>query len=162
MEDMREPTFAPLTNQHAPRQRGRGWLKLWGIALSLTLTLGVGAFLGTMLGTGAAQAASAGPGVGTQPTPTTPPGATETPGATGTPGPCGGEVTVSHLTNRSITVTRADGSTATIFVTSKTHYLENGHSVSLSAIQTGSKVYVVGTCNEQGRVIHATSIEIVP
>lgn len=147
MEDMREPT--------APRQHGRRWLRLWGIVLSLTLILGVGAFLGSTLGASRAQASPGASGVNPQPTrpvlPTT----------TGTPGPCGGEVTVSHVTGKVITVTRSDGTTANIYVTSRTHYTQNGHSVSISAIKVGSKVYVVGTCNNQGRTINATSIEIV-
>lgn len=150
MEDMREPT--------APRQHGRRRLRLWGIVLSLTLILGAGAFLGSTLGARQAQASPGVSGIAAQLTPTETPGA---PGATGTPGACGGEVTVSHVTNRVITVTRSDGTTANIYVTSHTRYTENGQTVSVGAIKTGSKVYVVGTCNNQGRTIHATSIEIV-
>lgn len=150
MEDMREPT--------APRQHGRRRLKLWGIVLSLALILGVGAFLGSTLGASRAQASPGASGVAAQLTPTETPG---TPGATGTPGPCGGEVTVSHVTNRVITVTRSDGTTANIYVTSHTRYTENGHTASVSAVKAGSKIYVVGTCNNQGRTINATSIEIV-
>ena len=150
MEDMREPT--------APRQHGRRRLRLWGIVLSLALILGVGAFLGSTLGASRAQAAPGSSGAAAQLTPTETPG---TPGTTGTPGPCGGEVTVSHVNNRVITVTRSDGTTANIYVSSHTHYTENGHTVSVSAIKAGSKVYVVGTCKNQGRTINATSIEVV-
>lgn len=150
MEDMREPT--------APRQHGRRRLRLWGIVLSLTLILGAGAFLGSTLGASRAQASPGSSGSAAQMTPTETPGV---PTTTGTPGPCGGEVTVSHVTNRVITVTRSDGTTANIYVTSHTRYTENGHTASVSAIKAGSKVYVVGTCSDQGRMIKATSIEIV-
>ena len=109
-----------------------------------------------------ARAAPIRPNAATQLTPTETPG---TPGATGTPWPkgtphqCGGELTVKNVTNRTITVTRADGSTATIYVTSGTRYTQNGHSASLTAIKAGSKLYVIGMCNHQ--TIHATSIQIV-
>ena len=156
MEDMKGPPAAPLAHQPSPRQRSRRWLRIWSIALSLTVVLGVGAFLGTTLGASRAQAAPGASGVDSRLTPTV------WPGTPGTPGPCGGEVTVSHVTDKAITVTRSDGSTATIYITGHTHYMENGHSVTLSAVKAGSKVYVVGTCNNQGRVIKATSIEIVP
>lgn len=79
----------------------------------------------------------------------------------GTPGPCGGELTVTHVSSQKITVTRSDGSTATIHVTSRTGYTKSGHSVTESAVMVGSKIYVVGTCTSQGRNITATRIEIV-
>ena len=156
MGDVREPS-APLADSPAPRRRGSRKHRLWGIALSVALTLGVAAFLGLMPGLSRAQAAPITPGIATELTPTE----TVTPGATGTAHPCGGELTVKNVTNRTITVTRADGSTATIFVTSGTHYTENGHTASLTAIRAGSKLYVVGSCNNQGRTIHATAIQIV-
>lgn len=161
MGDVKEPS-ANGADSPAPRGRRSRKHKLWGIALSIALALGVIAFLGLVPGLSRAQAAPIAPGIASQLTPTeTPgaPGATETPWPTGTPRQCGGELTVKNVTNRTITVTRADGSTATIYVNSGTRYTENGHSASLTAIKAGSKLYVIGMCNHQ--TIHATAIQIV-
>jgi hypothetical protein len=162
MGDVKEPS-APLADSPAPRRRRSRRFRLWGIALSAVLTLGVIAFLGPVLGLSRAQAAPVRPGVATQltPTETHTPWATGTPWPTGTPHQCDGELTVKNVTNRTITVTRADGTTATIYVTSGTRYTENGRSASLTAIKAGSKLYVIGTCNHQGTTIHATSVQIV-
>lgn len=156
MGDVREPS-ANGAGSPAPRRRGSRKHRLWGIALSVALTLGVAAFLGLVPSLSLAQAAPMKSGIATELTPTE----TVAPGATGTPHQCGGELTVKNVTNKTITVTRADGTTATIYVTSGTRYTENGHTASLTAIKAGSKLYVVGSCKDQGRMIHATAIQIV-
>jgi hypothetical protein len=114
----------------------------------------MGAFLGSTLGASQVQAAKGAKpgGVDTRQMPTVGPG---------TPGQCNGELVVSKVNSRTITVTRSDGSTATIHINSRTRYTQNGHSATVSAVVVGSKIYVVGSCTGQGRTINATSIEIV-
>lgn len=155
MEDFEEPAAFP--SAPAPRRGGRRRFRRLSITLALILPLGVGAFLGAALATGAAQAApGALPGsVDQRLTPTV------GPGTPGTPGACNGELTVSQVTSKAITVTRPDGSTATIHIGSHTRYTQNGHAVTVSAVKVGSKIYVVGTCANGGRNINATSIQIV-
>jgi hypothetical protein len=149
MEDVQGPA-APFADVPAPRPRGS--FLSGGIALAFALTLGVGALLGASSGAGPAQAAPGAPGGVAQRQLRTP-----LPTASGQ---CGGQVTVSRVTNRTITVTRSDGSTETIYVNSHTRYTRNGQSANLSAIVVGSKIYVVGTCGNHGRTINATSIQI--
>ncbi|HLW03372.1 MAG TPA: hypothetical protein VKT82_32305 [Ktedonobacterales bacterium] len=128
-------------------QRGRRLLLIGGIALALALTLG--AALVT------SQAQAAGPGAA--------PGAnvrlfpTRTPGASGQ---CGGQLTVSSVTERTITVTGPNGNTETIYITSHTQYVKAGQVVTASAVQVGSHIYVTGACG-QGHSIKATRVEIV-
>lgn len=169
MENFGEQTACPPSQASRPRRGGRRWLLFGGTALALTLTLGTGILLGSTVAasqTRAATAASGGAPTGqlvlagqTGNAPRETP--TMMPGTPGTPGSCDGELTVSRVTNHTITVTRPDGSTSTIYVTSHTHYTENGHAASLSAVKVGSKIYVIGSCTNQGRHINATSVEIV-
>lgn len=147
MQDFEEP--AAFSASPRAFGGGRRRFRRLGLALALMLTLGVGAFLGTALATGAAQAA---PGVEQRQTPTV---------VVGTPGACDGELTVTRVTSRLITVTRPDGSTATIHIGSQTHYTQNGHAVAVGAVKVGSRIYVVGSCANGGRTINATSIQIV-
>lgn len=159
MEDFEEPAAFPsdqTSRSTTPRRGGRRRFRRAGIALALMLPLGAGAFLGASLATSEAQAAPvASGGVAYRLTPTV------EPGTPGTPGACDGELTVSQVTSKTITVTRPDGSTATIHIGSRTHYTENGHTVTVSAVKVGSKIYVVGTCANGGRNITAASIQIV-
>lgn len=152
MEDIEEPAMVPLAHRPAPRQRGRRWFLPWGLALAWVLTLGGGALLTTALGASQARAESV-----------VAEGASHILVRTPVPGTgqCGGNLTVTHVNGRTITVTRSDGSTATIHVTNRTRYTRYGQAVTASAIAVGSKIYVVGTCTGQGRTINATSIEIV-
>jgi pectate lyase len=124
----------------------------------LTLALMISSLLGFTLGVSQAQATTdqlalvGQTGAAARQMPTREPG---------TPGPCGGEMTVSRVTNRTITVTGPNGNTETVYVTAHTQYTQYGHAVSVSAVQVGSKIYVVGSCANQGGRINATSIEIV-
>lgn len=147
MENSGEPA-APFAPAPAPRLRGSFLFR--GIALAFAVALGVGAFLGASSATNPARAAS--DGVAQH--------QIRTPIATAS-GQCGGTMTVSRVTNRTITVTREDGSTETVYVNAHTHYTRYGQNVNLSAIQVGSRIYVVGTCTNNGARINATSIEIV-
>jgi hypothetical protein len=149
MEERQGPGVAPLA--HPPHKRGR--FLVGGIALALALSLGVIVFLGA---SSAANPARAAPGASSSMVPRM----TRTPRATMT-GQCGGNMTVTRVTNRTITVTRPDGTTETVYVNSHTHYTRYGQNVNLSAIKVGSRIYVVGTCTNGGRRINATSIEIV-
>jgi hypothetical protein len=160
MEDFEEPAAFPPGQAPVPRRSGRRRLLLGGIALAAMLSLGVAAFLAAPLGASPAQAATNTlRGVRSIETPTPGPG-TPTAG-TGTPGPCGGDMTVTHVSSRTITVTRPDGSTTTIYVTSRTHYTRSGQTVTESAVKVGSKIYVVGSCTSHGGHINATSIQII-
>ncbi len=169
MEDIGEQTAGLPAPASRPRRGGRRRLLFGGTALVLTLTLGTGILLGSTVAASQTQAATAvsggaptdqlvlagQAGAAAHETPTV------TPGTPGTPGACDGELTVSRVTNHTITVTRPDGSTSTVYVTSHTRYTENGHAASLSAVKVGSKLYVIGACTNGGRHINATSIEIV-
>ncbi len=153
MEDIEEPAVVPMAHRPAPHLRGRRWFLPWGVALAWVLTLGSGALLATTLGPNQARAESVVSGGAAHSQLRTP-----VPGT----GQCGGNLTVTHVTGRTITVTREDGSTATIHVTNRTRYTRYGQAVTASAIVVGSRLYVVGTCTGQGgRTINATSIEIV-
>ena len=148
MEDVKEPAACSFSQASTPRQRRRRWLLTGGLALALMLTLGAA------LVTSQAQAAGPGAPVGmiAQHMPTMMP--------TGMPDQCGGQLTVSNVTNRTITVTGANGNTRTIYVTSHTQYVKAGQVVAASAVQVGSHIYVAGTCG-QGQNIKATRVEIV-
>jgi hypothetical protein len=153
MEEFGEPAAYQFAQPPAPRQRRRRWLLFGCIALAFMFAPGMGALLETTIGVSQAQAAGLG-SVKPRQTPTV------VPGTPGTPGACSGTVTVTHVSGRVITVTRSDGSTATIYVGSRTHYTEAGRSVSLSAVKVGNKIYVIGSCTNGGRRIEASSIEI--
>ena len=163
MEDFEEPTRFSFGRRLVRHQQFRKWLLVGSIALALMGILGTEALLGSTLVGGQVLAAgpskisakSGGAVVGLRPTwmPTMMPG---TPGSQ-----CGGQLTVSQVTSRSITVTRADGSTVTVHVTGRTQYTRNGTAVSVSAVKVGSQIYVVGTCGSHGNTITATTIEIV-
>lgn len=126
--------------------------------LALMLTLGIGVFIGSTLGS--RQVLAVGPGtpdsVYLRQMPTVMPSMMPR-----TPGACEGNLTVTQVSGRTITVTRSDGSTVTIHTTSRTTYTRGGQTVAASAVVVGSTIYVVGACNGQGRYINATSIEII-
>jgi hypothetical protein len=141
MEDYGEPAVFPLDHPLTPEQRFHRRRRNWGLTLALTLLLGLGTCLGMVLSTTQSLAAGYGAlgarsdSVGIRQMPTVGPG---------TPGPCGGELTVTHVTSKTITATRSDGSTATIHVTARTGYTKAGHTVTKGAVVIGSKVYIVG------------------
>jgi hypothetical protein len=147
MKDVKGPAFL-FSMGSTQRQRRRRLLVIGGLALALILTLGVALI--------ASQARASGSSVSValiaQHMPTMMP--------TGGQGQCGGQLTVSSVTNRTITVTGPNGNTQTIYVTSHTQYVKAGQVVSVSAIKVGSNIYVTGSCG-QGHAIHATRIEIV-
>ncbi len=160
MEDFEEPAAFPSAQASTPRRSGRRRLLLGGIALTVMLSLAVGVFLASPSGVSQAQAAAFALR-GARPIETPTAGAGTPTAGTGTPGPCSGDVTVTHVSGKVITVTRPDGSTAHIYVTSRTHYTESGKTVTESAVKVGSKVYVVGSCTSHGGRINATSIQIM-
>jgi hypothetical protein len=142
-----QSTFS-LGQKPARRWLGRRWLLPGGLALALMLMLGIGAALTGISGAGQAQAARS--SVSQRPT-----------WAPMTPGQCGGQVTVTAVRNRTITVTGSNGNTITVHTTATTYYTQYGHAASVNAIRVGSTIYVAGSCTNQGRVITATSIDIV-
>lgn len=145
--ERQQPTFS--SNQTpAPRLARRRWLLPGGLALALALVLGISAALVTS--SSASQAQAARPTVSQQPT-----------FAPITPGQCGGQVTVTAVRNRTITVTGSNGNTITVHTTATTYYTQYGHAASVNAIRVGSTIYVAGNCTNQGRVITATSIDII-
>ncbi len=148
MENIEERAVFPLSQSSTPRQRRRWWLLPGGVALVLALTLG------TVLV--ASQALAAGPVASGNSVIRRLP--TATPG--NLPGQCNGQLTVSSVTNRTITVTGPNGNTSTVYVNSHTQYVRGGQVVAASAVTVGSHIYVVGACG-QGKVIRATRIEIV-
>jgi hypothetical protein len=142
-------------------------LLLGVLALALLLSLGISLFPGAL--PGVSQVLAARPGTsgfvpggrdgdqGPAGMPTMMP--TRMP--TMMPGQCGGQFTVSKVSNATMTVTRSGGSPVTIHAHARTHYTEAGHPVSASAVRVGSTIDVVGTCTDHGRMITATSIEII-
>jgi hypothetical protein len=163
MEDHGEGAAFWQAPPPAPRRHGRRWLLLGGLALAFALTLGVGAFLGSALGNGQAQAASGvgqaqavdfalrGPDRGLAGTPA--------PGGPGGQGQCV-TLTVSSVSGSTITAKAADGSTVTIHTTSSTTYTKNHQSASASAVTVGARISVMGTRNSDGSIT-ATSIDIL-
>lgn len=146
-----------------PRSRGR-WLLIGGIALALLLTLGVGALLGSHIGT--AQAASVtSSGANSQGVGFTPGGpiSFQTGGGTlaNTAGPQGQceRLTVTAVSGSTITAKAANGNTVTVHTTASTEYTRSGQSVSASAVTVGSTISVMGTHNSDGSIT-ATSINI--
>src|ERR1051326_9149927 len=126
-------TAFPSAQMPGPRQRGRRWLLLGGVAFALALVTLLGA------ATGSSQALAAGPSASQKPT--------LKPMA---PAQCGGHVTVTAVRNKTITVTGPDGNTSTVYVNAQTHYTQYGHTASLSAVRVGSTIYVEGNCVGQG------------
>ena len=157
MSNSGEQTPFSATQPPAPRRRGRKLFLLGGIVFVLLLTLAIGMFLVPTSGSGQALAARPNAAdAALRPTllPMTPIMSME-------PSQCGGQLTVTAVRNRTITVTGQDGNTVTIYTTGQTHYTQYGHPVSATAVRVGSNIYVVGTCNGHGGAINATSIEIV-
>jgi hypothetical protein len=177
---MQEPWETPafsLSQAPTARRGGRRWLLLGGIALALTL--GVGAVLGSALGSGKAQAASitASGATGSRAQFAAPGGAppnfapggantgqasTPTPGA---PGRHGGQgqcmrLTVTSVNGSTIVAKASDGSAVTITVSSSTTYRKAGQAAALSDISVGSVISVMGTRNSDGSIT-ATSIDIL-
>jgi hypothetical protein len=138
--------------------------------LIVTLSLGVSICLGVVLGAGQAQAAPVAAGAAT-----TPQALVARPGAVGfvancvvpwyTPpanhGPCGGNLKVTSVNGWTITVTRPDGSTATVHVASYTHVVLYGHRVAASTVWVGSRIFVVGNCSNHRTHIWASRIVII-
>ena len=150
-------------NQYHPPPQRRPlwrWLLVGGAALALLLALGVGALLGSQIGS--TQAAASG-GASNQ-------GAGFAPGGpisfqsemlAGTPGAQGqcAAFTVSTVSGSTITAKAADGTTVTIHTTSSTKYTHNRQSASASAVTVGSRISVMGTHNSDGSIT-ATSIDV--
>ncbi len=144
----------------------RKWLLIGGIALAFLLTLGLGAVLGSQIGTTQAasvapasttnQSAGGSPGgpisfqAGSQTLPNAP--------SPGGQGQCV-SLTVTAISGSTITAKPASGSAVTIDTTASTQYTENGRSVSASAVTVGSRISVMGTHNSDGSIT-ATSINI--
>jgi hypothetical protein len=172
MEGLGEPGAHPPARAPIPRHGGHGVLGRWGIAVAVAFFLGVGVGLGSLFAFDQARATSVASGTATagQPLLAMPGALGAQAGNTGirhmpgtgpsTPGQCGGELTVTRVTNRTITVTQPDGSTATLYVTGQTQYTRSGQAATLSAVVVGSRIYVAGTCAHNGRTIRATSIQI--
>jgi hypothetical protein len=158
MQNFDEQAASSRPQASRSHRSGLKWRLLGGMMLALALTLGIGIFIGAA--PGSRQALAAGPGapdgVYLRQIPTMMP--TMMPR---TPGACGGDLIVTQVNGRTITVTKPDGSTVTIHTTAHTVYTKGGHTVTAGAIVAGTHIYVVGSCNDQGRVITATSIEIV-
>jgi Domain of unknown function (DUF5666) len=150
---------------HRPWRR---WLLIGGIALAFTLTLGLGALLGSQMFAAHAAASSGSNGslaVFNQ-------GAGQGPGGpisfqsgsqglAGTPGagaPCV-MLTVSSVSGSTITAKDAHGTTVTVHTTASTTYTENGTSASASAVTVGSHISVMGSHNSDGSIT-ATSINV--
>jgi len=136
----------------------------------VTLGLGVSICLGAVLGTGQAQAASVAAGTATARQPLVArPGAVAflassvVPWFTppGNSGQCGGNLKVTSVNGWTITVTRPDGSTATVHVASYTHVVLYGHRVAASTVWVGSRIFVVGNCSNHRTHIWASRIVII-
>jgi hypothetical protein len=96
-----EQTAFPSDQTPAPRQPGRRWLLLRGMALVLTLALGIGALLMAVPSAGPVLAARS-ETLGTKPGGMN---ISQRPTFSATPGQCGGQLTVTQVNNRTITAT---------------------------------------------------------
>ncbi|HLZ21888.1 MAG TPA: DUF5666 domain-containing protein [Ktedonobacterales bacterium] len=139
------PPLAPR-----PRGNGRRWLLVACLALALTLALGIGALLGSTIGT--TQAAGVTPG-----------GANSAQTQPGGPSPRGqgqcGVLTVSSVSGQTIVAKAPDGSTVTIHTTASTQYTHAGQTATASAVTVGSSIHVDGTRNSDGSIA-ATRIDV--
>ena len=160
MEDYRDTAPTHLTQPPAPRRIWRRWLLIAGLALAFTLTLGIGALLGSTMGTvQAASSASGGSSTQTVNFASGDANSALAPAATpGARGQCDA-LTVSSVSGRTIVAKAADGSTVTIHTTASTQYTRAGQSVSASAITVGSLIHVTGTRNSDGSIT-ATRIDV--
>jgi hypothetical protein len=151
MEDLGDGAPTRLAQPPTPRRYRRRWVLIGGLALAFMLTLGVGALLGSTVGSAnSAQAASLATG-----------GANSSQALAATPGAQGQceALTVSSLNGSTIVAKAPDGSTVTIHTTASTQYSRAGQSVSASAITVGSRIHVTGTRNSDGSIT-ATRIDI--
>jgi|SRR5579859_2599199 len=151
----------------APRRHGRRRLLLGGLALAFALTLGVGAVMGSALGSNQAQAASnvnQASNAASQPQAANFGPDNPQRGFAGTPGPGGAgqcvALTVTSINGSTIVAKASDGSSVTIHTTSSTTYTKNHQSAAASAVTVGARVSVMGTHNSDGSIT-ATSIDIV-
>ncbi|HEX9055895.1 MAG TPA: DUF5666 domain-containing protein [Ktedonobacterales bacterium] len=150
------PPPPPPPMPPAPPRRGRGrWLLIGGLALAFALSLGVGALVGSTIGSSRAAAFS-------------PVGVVSAynpqafdqghPGGPGAHGQCG-VLTVTSVSGQTIVAKEQDGSSVTIHTSSSTKYTKAGQPASASAITVGSQLHVDGTHNSDGSIT-ATSIDI--
>jgi hypothetical protein len=164
MEDLGDGASTRLAQPSAPRQLGRRWLLIGGLALAFMLTLGVGALLGsTAFAANSAQAASfaTGGANNSQTLAATTSDANSSQALAVTPGARGQceALTVSSVNASTIVAKAPDGSTVTIQTTASTQYTRAGQSVSASTITVGSRIHVTGTRNSDGSIT-ATRIDI--
>lgn len=164
-----ETPAAWLPQPPTPRRRGRKWFLIGGMALALALTLGVGALVGSALGSTPASAASNTGQASQSPAGSFQGFAPRGPADNGqqfaaTPGP-GGQgpcvtLTVTAISGSTITAKAQDGSTVTIHTTSSTTYTQNHQAATASALKVGSVISVMGTRNSDGSIT-ATSIDVL-
>lgn len=157
MTDYRIVDALPLSQPPPTRPRGPRWLVVAGLALAFALALGVGAFVGSALGTRGASAAAGGPSASQvfgQPFASD----SRAPGASGARSQCA-PLTVSSISGQTIVAKAADGTSVTIHATSSTQYTRNGQAATASAVTTGARVRVSGTHNSDGSIT-ATHIDI--
>lgn len=169
MEDYGAPgEYGMMQPPPVPRQRGRRWLVIGGVAVALALALAVGLMLGSVLHP-TAQAANLASNNSAQSAFNNGPynfnGPSNNDGPqypmAGTPGAQGGcqMVTVTKVSGSTITGTAPDGSTVTIHTTSSTKYTKAGAASTASAVTAGSHISVMGTHNSDGSIT-ATQIDV--
>ncbi len=159
--DMGDTAPTHLAQPPAQRRLWRKWLLIAGLALAFTLTLGVGALLGSTVGSVQAASSASGGNSSTQAVNFASRDANSALAAAATPGAHGqcDALTVSSVNGRTILAKAADGSTVTIHTTASTQYTRDGQSVSASAITAGTRIHVTGTRNSDGSIT-ATRIDI--
>lgn len=137
----------PPSQLSAPRRAGGRWLLIGGLALAFLLTLGVGALLGSQIGT--TQAAGFTPVLQRL---------ADGRDAQGQ-GQCGALLTVSSVNGQTIVGKAADGSSVTIHTTASTQYTHSGQSAAASDVAVGGQIHVKGMRNSDGSIT-ATRIDI--
>ncbi len=164
MEDYEEMASTRLNQPPAPRERGRRWLLIGGLAFALLLALGIGMLMGSL--TGSAQAATIAPGssnsslslADAQGNASSAQPLVIAQGTQGTGGQCDA-LTVSSVNGNTIVAKTSSGSTITIHTTASTQYTQAGKTVAASAIKVGTRIHVTGTHNSDGSIT-ATRIDI--
>jgi hypothetical protein len=123
-----------------------------GLALAFAVALGVGALLGSAIGTSHAAGFTSGGGNVVQ---TLNQPLANGPGA---PGHCA-VLTVSSVSGNTIVAKAPDGSTVTIHTTASTQFTRNDQAVAASAVTVGSQIRVFGTHDSDGSIT-ATRIDL--
>src|SRR5260221_12466966 len=157
MEDYEEMASTRLNQPPAPRERGRRWLLIGGLAFALLLALGIGMLMGSL--TGSAQAATIAPGssnsslslADAQGNASSAQPLVIAQGTQGTGGQCDA-LTVSSVNGNTIVAKTSSGSTITIHTTASTQYTQAGKTVHAGAINVGTRIPVTGTHNSDGSI----------